>query len=195
LPGTGKSTLARTLAEEANFSIIRSDVVRKELAGIAATQNATAAFGEDVYSADWTDRTYAECLRRAEQQLFAGQRVIVDANFPDEPKRQAFLNAAGRLAVPALLLHCHADPKTIRARLQGRHGDASDADWRIYLRAAERWERPGEATCPFLRRIDTEGEPHESLARAREVLGQAGLASAFWPGIEIQPRIPTDEDG
>src|SRR5262249_39475543 len=33
LPGTGKSTLARGLAERAGFTVIRSDVVRKELAG------------------------------------------------------------------------------------------------------------------------------------------------------------------
>src|SRR5205807_10001841 len=31
LPGTGKSTLARGLAERARFSIIRSDLVRKEV--------------------------------------------------------------------------------------------------------------------------------------------------------------------
>ena len=34
LPGTGKSTLARALAERAGFRVIRSDLVRKELAGV-----------------------------------------------------------------------------------------------------------------------------------------------------------------
>src|SRR5439155_7812270 len=34
LPGTGKSTLARGLAAAAGFDVIRSDVVRKELAGV-----------------------------------------------------------------------------------------------------------------------------------------------------------------
>src|SRR5204862_6585828 len=32
LPGTGKSTLARALADRAEFTVIRSDVVRKQLA-------------------------------------------------------------------------------------------------------------------------------------------------------------------
>src|SRR5262249_5650864 len=36
LPGTGKSTLARGLATAAGFGVIRSDVVRKELAGVPA---------------------------------------------------------------------------------------------------------------------------------------------------------------
>ena len=35
LPGTGKSTLARGLAEQQDFCVIRSDVVGKELAGVA----------------------------------------------------------------------------------------------------------------------------------------------------------------
>src|SRR5262249_40565445 len=34
LPGTGKSTLAANLASRAAFHVIRSDVVRKELAGL-----------------------------------------------------------------------------------------------------------------------------------------------------------------
>ena len=33
MSGTGKSTLAKMLAEQANFQLIRSDVVRKEVAG------------------------------------------------------------------------------------------------------------------------------------------------------------------
>src|SRR5262249_9071077 len=36
LPGTGKSTLARGMAERAGFAVIRSDLVRKELAGVPA---------------------------------------------------------------------------------------------------------------------------------------------------------------
>ena len=38
LPGTGKSTLARALAEQAGFTVIRSDLVRKELAALAGEE-------------------------------------------------------------------------------------------------------------------------------------------------------------
>src|SRR5262249_54499476 len=92
LPGTGKSTLAKGLSELANFSLIRSDVVRKELAasltlrvGIQRTPTRSVSEAE-IYSSAWTDRTYAECLDRAEKLLFQGKRVIVDATFREEKK-------------------------------------------------------------------------------------------------------------
>jgi aminoglycoside phosphotransferase family enzyme len=66
LPGTGKSTLARRLAEQAGFTVVRSDVVRKELAGVAAQARVSAPFSEGLYAPAWTERTYAECLRQAE---------------------------------------------------------------------------------------------------------------------------------
>src|SRR5262249_11902387 len=66
LPGTGKSTLARGLAARAGFAVIRSDVVRKELAGRAGQASAPSAFAEDIYTPTWDERTYAECMRRAE---------------------------------------------------------------------------------------------------------------------------------
>src|SRR5262249_49357538 len=58
LPGSRKSTLAARLGERAGFTVLRSDVIRKELA--------TGSTEEDIYTPEWGDRTYAECLRRAE---------------------------------------------------------------------------------------------------------------------------------
>src|SRR5262249_5762109 len=59
LPGTGKSTLARNLAERAGFRVIRSDVVRKDLADRAGKEQGASALGEGIYTAAWTERTYA----------------------------------------------------------------------------------------------------------------------------------------
>src|SRR5205807_565194 len=66
LPGTGKSTLARALADRAGFTVIRSDVVRKELARRPPNEPTPLDKRSKLYSAKWTDRTYAECLRQAE---------------------------------------------------------------------------------------------------------------------------------
>jgi hypothetical protein len=59
LLGTGKSTLARGLVREANFRLVRSDVVRKELAGLPPGASARSSFGEGIYTQAWSDKTYA----------------------------------------------------------------------------------------------------------------------------------------
>jgi aminoglycoside phosphotransferase family enzyme/predicted kinase len=177
LPGTGKSTLAGVLAESAGFQVLRSDVIRKELAAAPAMPAPSHCFAEGIYTPEWTERTYAECLRRAEELLFEGQRVLVDATFRDENIRRIFLESALRWGVPALLLLCQAEPEVVRQRLENRRGDASDADWNIYLQAALRWEEPSPATRQHLRMLLTGGRLEVSLARALDVLRETGLAN------------------
>jgi aminoglycoside phosphotransferase family enzyme/predicted kinase len=176
LPGTGKSTLARGLSEQADFAVIRSDVVRKELAGVAGKDRAAAA-AREIYTPEWTERTYAECLRRAEDALFEGRRVLVDATFREERARRAFLDAAARWAVPGLLLLCQAAPDVVRERLERRRGDASDADWAVHLQSAAGWEGPGPATREAVRAV-TAGDREQALAVALEVLRREGLEGA-----------------
>jgi aminoglycoside phosphotransferase family enzyme/predicted kinase len=175
LPGSGKSFLAAKLATRTNFQVIRSDVVRKELAGIPAGAPARAAEQSGIYTPEWTDRTYAECLQRAEARLFEGERVIVDATFIDERRREAFFDAALHWGVPVLFLLCEADPATIRARLEARRGDASDADWDVYRHASRRWVEPGRQIARWMRRIATGGSADVSTQQAWNALQEAGL--------------------
>jgi aminoglycoside phosphotransferase family enzyme/predicted kinase len=163
LPGTGKSTLARLLAERAGFEIIRSDMVRKEL------------ISQPEYSLEESRRTYAECLRRAETLLFEGRRVLVDANFRREEQRRLFLEAAKRWAVPAVLFVCRAEPATIKARLAGRRGDASDADWSIFEQLAQEWEELSEVSRRHSREVLTDRKPEATLAQALASLHELEL--------------------
>lgn len=175
LPGSGKSTLAQQLLGAAGLTLIRSDLVRKTLADLAPGESARVDFEEGIYSPEWTARTYAECLRRAEELLFEGRRVLVDASFGRESARRSFLELASRWGVPAVFLLCLAEPTVIRARLAARRNDASDADWSIYQRAAERWEEPGPSTRSATRVIPTDGDPIESFSRALTELRKLGL--------------------
>ena len=150
--------------------MIRSDLVRKELAGAAGTEQGPAAFGEGIYAAEWTERTYAECLRRAEGLLFEGERVLVDANFREEAWRRAFLEAATRWGVPGGLLLCQAEPDVVRERLASRRDDASDADWPVYLKAVETWEEPGPRTRSALQTVSTGGSVEAALSQAADAL-------------------------
>src|SRR5262249_28734249 len=149
LPGSGKSTLARALAEHAGFAVLRADVIRKELAGLDAHALGSADLEQGIYAPEWTERTYAECLRRAEALLAEGKRVVVDAGFRRQRQRELFLQAARRCALPGLFLECRAEPATVRARLTNRRGDASDADWTVYEHLAKEWEAVPPATPRF----------------------------------------------
>jgi predicted kinase len=173
LPGTGKSSLAEFLAARAGFSLVRSDVVRKELAG----REPTARLEDRFYSAEWNERTYAECLQRAENEFWEGQRVVVDATFREDKRRQAFFEAAVRWGVPALLLVCRASPATVRQRLSARRNDVSDAEWATYLKLGPEWEKPASDSKATLCEIDTEGSQDLAFQQALEALRAAGLAN------------------
>jgi aminoglycoside phosphotransferase family enzyme/predicted kinase len=175
LPGSGKSTLARSLADRAHFSLIRSDVVRKELAEIPTEMPTPTAMRQAIYTPEWTERTYAECLHRAENLLFEGERVLVDATFVEERRRREFFDLAARLAVPAVFLCCQATPEVVQGRLEHRKNDASDANWSIYQMAAERWEELSSLTYPLTRVLSTDGTEEHTLTLALGLLRQSSL--------------------
>jgi uncharacterized protein len=174
LPGSGKSTLARGLVERTPFHVLRSDKVRKELAERAGVLLEYSS-AVNIYTPEWTTKTYAECLRRAEELLFAGQRVLVDATFREERWRHAFLSAAVRWGVPAVLLLCRVDPAIALGRLEHRRYDVSDADWRVYQSLAHSWQEVGDFTRPFLREISSGGSAEETLAQGLQTLREIGL--------------------
>jgi aminoglycoside phosphotransferase family enzyme/predicted kinase len=176
LPGSGKSTLSRGLAEQGGFHVIRSDVVRKELAGLDPKASARGGFDEGIYTKEWTTRTYAECLLRAERKITEGGRVIVDASFGDDGHRREFLATASRLGVPGLLLICTVNADVARNRIEARRGDASDADQFTYQQATERWQPYGPLTQALFHEISTDGIKEEALARAFEILKSERLA-------------------
>jgi predicted kinase len=174
LPGTGKSTLAHSLAEELQCQVIRTDLVRKELAGFQGASIA-GTFGQGMYSEEMTDRTYNECLKRTERAFFEGERVIIDANFRKESQRKLFRQAATRWALPSIMLWCQADPGIVRFRLAHRHGDASDADWSIYEKSVSDLEPFGKDDSDWVHDIHTGSSMDQSILAAKTVLKQIDL--------------------
>jgi uncharacterized protein len=173
LPGSGKSTLARFAANNTNFRVLRSDVVRKELT--SATPTGKVGLNEGIYTKSWTDRTYAELLSRAERLLWQGERVLIDANFRENAQRLPFFDAAIRWGVPILFVPCTATPEVTWARLQNRGGDASDADWGIYQQLAHTWEPISQPWQRVVHAIDTSGPIAVRQQRLFTIFQQAGL--------------------
>jgi uncharacterized protein len=120
---SGKTTLARALADESGFAHLNSDVIRKKGAGLAPAERAPAA----LYSAEANRATYAALGRRAAETAKAG--VVIDATFRNRADRDAFRSRLPA-GTPLLVVECRApaDVLLARAGARAREGNgASDA--------------------------------------------------------------------
>jgi predicted kinase len=147
LTGSGKSTLARKLGETYALQLVRSDVVRKELIGIAPQERRWLPFDQGEYAPEMTERTYAAMLERAEELLIAGHSVVLDGCFIKRAQRKGAVELARRLGVPLLLLECRTSEEVIRERLERRarkNGTVSDGRWEIYSGQLAEFEPPDE---------------------------------------------------
>ena len=95
LTGTGKSTLATRIAHALAAVVLRSDELRKELAGLDPAVPTPARFGEGLYRPETTSATYTELLRRARTCLSQGESVVLDATF-SQPEWRAAAERVGR---------------------------------------------------------------------------------------------------
>ncbi|MGB8700026.1 MAG: AAA family ATPase [Thermosynechococcaceae cyanobacterium] len=127
--GSGKSTIARQLAQSLNAIHIRSDAVRKHLAGIPLQQRGDqdGASESGIYTPEMTHKTYTRLL---ELGLFLAQQgfvVILDAKYDRQVLRQGVLEAAAIAHIPIHIVQCVAPTEVLRDRLQTRTGDITDA--------------------------------------------------------------------
>jgi predicted kinase len=140
LPGTGKTTVGEALACAKGWTVLRSDVIRKELAGITAETPAPAAYGHGLYTPEATARVYDEMLARAEYALALGETVVLDASWSDALQRSLAAGVGTRTASDLVQLECTAPHALARARIARRRGDASDADTEIAARMVARFD-------------------------------------------------------
>jgi len=120
-PRTGKSTLARALAERIAAIPLHSDEIRRDVAGAsheARSEHDTIDSGR--YAASMTAATYATLGSRAGSLLRGGYSVIVDATFPDATSRAQIRTLAGELAVDLVQIECTAPPSVIAERAARR---------------------------------------------------------------------------
>ncbi len=139
LSGSGKSYVARILHEEWGYEWLRSDVIRKELAGIPANEEAKAEFGGGIYTESMTEKVYNLMVSRAKEVVERGGKVVLDATFLKRWQRKLVKEAFP----DTLFVWVYADEEVVRRRLKDRE-DVSDADFGIYLKQKEVFEPPEE---------------------------------------------------
>jgi len=127
LSGSGKTTTALKVAPGIGRApgavVVRSDVERKRVAGVALEDRMPAGS----YTAESSAQVYAAILARAERALRAGHSVVLDAVFAKPEERQAAEALAQKVGVPFEGLWLDVPKEVAQARVAAREGDASDA--------------------------------------------------------------------
>lgn len=134
LSGSGKTWLARQLAERLSAVHVRSDVERKRRAGLRELDASRAGLAKGIYSSQASAELYEELARAAECVLSGGISVVVDATFLRRAQRARFVELAASRGVPLRLIQCEAAEPVLRARIAERSSsrrDASEADLKV----------------------------------------------------------------
>jgi uncharacterized protein len=168
LSGTGKTTLAYELAPDLGRApgarVLRSDVLRKRLHGVAPETR----LAPEAYAPECSHAVYRALCEEAAGALASGQAAIVDAVFLRPEERAAIAEVATDTGVPFLGLWLEAPPDILEARLEGRRGDASDATAEVMHS-----QRSLEAGRIEWLRIDAAPqEPRQVLDDARAALAE-----------------------
>jgi aminoglycoside phosphotransferase family enzyme/predicted kinase len=178
LSGSGKSMLARGLAplvgSVPGAAVFRSDEIRKRLLGAPASER----LGAEGYAPDVSRQVYGTLVDHAGRMVRAGQTSIADATFARPEERRAIERAAGEASVPFVGLWLDAPESTLIARVDARHGDASDADAHVVRRQVA--EGIGAVSW---HRLDASGPIEDVRQRAEAYLrSNVGRVLPFRPG-------------
>lgn len=165
LSGSGKTTLAMALAARRpgmpGALVVRSDVVRKQLAGVPFDHR----LGRHAYDSESSAKVYRQVETIAEGALAAGLSVIADAVFLRREERETIASVARRAECRFEALWLEAPGEQLKERVARRRGDASDADEAVV--AFQVSQDAQEIAWP---RIDASGKPETVASRAQRVL-------------------------
>lgn len=168
LIGSGKSFQARHLAARLGAEIIRTDVLRKEMLNIPPTEKHPDAFGEGIYSAGISQKTYEKAMELSAEIIRRGKSVIIDASFSTRAQRALAVSLADRLGVSYYVIECTCPDELVKKRLAIREHDKnnpSDGRWEILVEQKKYYEPVGEIPSGYYFRVDTSKDTEDSRCR------------------------------
>jgi predicted kinase len=126
LPGTGKSYLARKLAERLPLVIVNSDFVR-----------ATLTAGKPNYTADESELVHRVGRAVLKRILQAHRHALYDATNLAEWHREKLYRVAAETGARLVIVRTTAPDEIVQARLRQRFAernpfDYSEADWHVH---------------------------------------------------------------
>ncbi len=144
--GSGKSFFSKQVSKCFGYTILRSDIIRKELFGFPPLYRPTEEERKHLYSPEVTKKVYQTLVDRASQILSEGGKVILDATFLKRWQRELVL----RRLPSAWFVWIYACGEEIKKRLALREEDPSDADFSVYLKQLNAFEPPEELLSTFV---------------------------------------------
>jgi len=131
--GSGKSTLAERVSRLIAAPVVSTDRTRKHWLGLTPTSQINEPAWTGAYAPRFSERIYAEVLRRAASVLASGRPVILDGSFRSRRERGRARLLARQMKLPFLFVECRTDASVCHARLQRRAKEASISDARVDL--------------------------------------------------------------
>ncbi len=127
LPGTGKTTYAKTLADSIGGRHFNTDIIRDQLNMRGQYDEASKRM---IYEALF--KHTQSCLKR-------GLPVVVDGTFFRKELREPFVDLAEELNCSIFWVEIKADEPIIKERVSQKR-EFSEADYEVYLKIKEAFE-------------------------------------------------------
>jgi predicted kinase len=149
--GSGKSWLAERLAPHLPGIRIRSDIVRRQIAGLDRTESSGSDLESGIYARGMGEAVYARLLKLTRALVDNGETVIVDATFLSHADRVAFQSMARKSERKCVIVQCEAPRDCLAQRVVDRiatKADPSEATLEVLDRQLQLFESPraGERT-------------------------------------------------
>jgi predicted kinase len=165
MPASGKSTIAKKLAETLDVKVLRSDVIRKGLFRLQPDEKIDVPFEEGIYSKGASSLTYGKLLLLAQDEIEKGYSAILDATYNSRHHRSEVLRLAKDMDTNLMFVECTCPESILKERLMSREATSSVSDARLrhYEKIKARFEPLNEVRDEMHISVDTERPLQESM--------------------------------
>lgn len=154
LPGVGKTTVGRHLADDLHADLVRTDIVRKDL------------FPDPEYTNTEEQAVYDGLFDRAATAVNNRENIVLDGTFHDARYRARAQTIAEDADATFRLVHVTCREEVVRERIATREEDASDATFEIHRQYRDQFDA---VECDHVR-VDNDGSVAETRRQLRAVL-------------------------
>lgn len=130
LPGTGKSTLAKAVAERIGAVYLNSDSIRLGM------------FEEKEYTEEEKKQVYEAMFEKAGEELGKGKNVVLDATFYKKGLRGDARETADEAGTDFYMIECVTHEDLLKERIfkRGKEESESDADYEVYKKVKTQFD-------------------------------------------------------